>query len=191
MALPFVFLDRDGTLNIDSGYLNSPEKIHLIEGAAEAVSVLRSLGFGVLVVSNQSAVGRGMATEEQIEACNQEVQRKLLAVDGKAKIDRFFFCPHHPTDGCNCRKPKIGMLENFLRDTDISIEHSWIIGDKLSDLEFGANLGIPSSARLLVMTGEGERESQHGERLASLGRAVQNVLSGAELIRNEASLGKV
>lgn len=154
-----VFLDRDGTLNVEKEYLHLPSEFEFIPGAAEAVKLLNQAGFLVIVVSNQSGVARGYYSEEDVYHLHRHVDR-LLAEQG-ANIDAWLFCPHHP-DGrgsyalpCNCRKPEPGMLREAARRFDIDLEQSWMIGDKLIDLQAGQRAGCSS---ILVRTGYGAEE---------------------------------
>lgn len=151
-----VFLDRDGTINVDSGYVVSPEQVRLIDGAAQSIALIRNHGFSVVVVTNQSAVGYGMASLEDIEATNEEVRSQLKEENPQALIDAILFCPHLPQNGCECRKPKIGMVSHIVKQSNFQTEGCWIVGDKLSDLEFGKNLGILPMQRILVLTGHGQ-----------------------------------
>ena len=162
--MKFVFLDRDGTINVDNHYVFRPEHLSLVPGSAQAISSLKKAGYCLAVVSNQSAVGRGLATVTDVEQTNAELQRLLFQEDSNAAIEYFFYCPHRPDETCCCRKPQTGLLENLTVEHEIDLARSWVVGDKLSDLEFGANLGIPFKQRLLVLTGHvaDELEKAHG-----------------------------
>ncbi len=150
-----VFLDRDGTINHDPGYLGDPDHAVLIKGAATGLRILREeLGFIILVVSNQSGIARGLITKENVDAVNERIN-ELLMKEG-AGVDRFYYCPHHPdfsadTD-CNCRKPMTGMIEEAVREFDIDLSRSFMIGDSKSDIECGKNAGMKT---ILVRTGNG------------------------------------
>src|SRR3989442_2522604 len=117
-AVPVVYLDRDGTLNFDPGYLNQPQQLRLLPGVGPAVARLNRAGFKAVVLSNQSGVARGLITQDQLEAIHQRL-RELLAEDG-ARLDRIFICPHHPDDGCACRKPAPGLVQRAQRKLDVS-----------------------------------------------------------------------
>jgi D-glycero-D-manno-heptose 1,7-bisphosphate phosphatase len=155
-----VFLDRDGTLTEERGYLNHPDYLELIPNAAEAVALLNQNGLKVIVVTNQSGVARGFFPESLL-AILHEKMRALL--DKKhARIDAVYYCPHHPSVGeapyrkdCECRKPKTGMLERAAREFSLDIARSYFIGDKLSDMETAWNAGCKA---ILVMTGYGKGE---------------------------------
>lgn len=151
-----VFLDRDGTINVDTGYHSDPDTLQLIPGAARAIGELKAAGFKVAIVSNQSAIARGLATKERVEATNEALRSRLISADSRAAVDGFLYCPHGPEDNCECRKPLPGMLLEFSRRWSINLADCWLIGDKKSDLDSGTNCGIPFSRQLLVLTGEGE-----------------------------------
>jgi histidinol-phosphate phosphatase family protein len=105
-----VFLDRDGTLNIDTGYITDPELIEPLPFAAEGLARIKSLGFQTIIVTNQSAIGRGMAKREDVDATNLELLRKLSVINSQATIDHVLYCEHAPKDNCDCRKPNTGMV---------------------------------------------------------------------------------
>jgi len=153
-----VFLDRDGTINVEKGYLYKIEDFEFIPGAPEAIKRLKDAGFLVIVVSNQSGVGRGYFDERAVETLHRHIQQELVAYG--TSIDAFYFCPHHPGEGvgdymvvCNCRKDAPGMLLQAAVEYDIDLQQSFMIGDKLADIEAGQRAGCQS---ILVMTGYGE-----------------------------------
>lgn len=155
-----VFLDRDGTINEEREYLSKVEDFALIEGAAEALSLLANAGYLVVVVTNQSGIGRGYYTEEDLENINRHMTAELEKLG--AKVDAFYFCPHHPIHGtgkykkeCDCRKPLPGMLLQAAADLGVDLASSWMIGDKKSDLDAGSAAGCRS---ILVKTGYGKTE---------------------------------
>ena len=153
-----VFLDRDGTLSIDSGYITDPALMVLYPGAASALSSIKALGYRAVIVTNQSAIGRGMARAAEVEATNARCVQLLAEQDSEAAIDLVLYCPHHPDEGCLCRKPKAGMVRNDKFPWEFEPKECWMIGDKLSDLKFGVELGIPPERCLLVLTGDGAGE---------------------------------
>ena len=153
-----VFLDRDGTINMDYGYINHPEKIDLISGAGEAIKKLNDAGFKVIVVSNQAGIARGLATEDQVQSCNKTVLKKVLNTGGI--IDAIYYCPHHTEHGthpfkqkCNCRKPDIGMITEAQKKFNLDLSKSFMVGDKTTDIEMGKNAGLKT---VFVLTGKGE-----------------------------------
>ncbi len=153
-----VFLDRDGTIIEDADYLVHPEQTRLIPGAAAALRRLNDLRIPVVIVTNQSAVARGLASETDLAAVNQRL-RDLLAAAG-AHIDGVYYCPHHPDIGeppyrraCDCRKPLPGLLQRAARELGLDLPASAMIGDNLRDLEAGAAAGC--AMLMLVRTGHG------------------------------------
>ena len=155
-----IFLDRDGTINDEVGYLDRPEKLRMLPGAARAIRLINECGLKAIVVTNQSGVARGFFDEAMVAAIHLKMQ-EFLAAEG-ARIDHFYYCPHHPTDGagsylqeCSCRKPAPGMLLRAAEELALSLNDSYIIGDTLKDIEAGGRIGVKG---VLVQTGYG-RES--------------------------------
>lgn len=160
---PAVFLDRDGTIIDDVDYLTRPDQIRLIPGAAAAIRRLNHAGWIVVVVTNQSAVARGMLTEAGLAEIHARLD-ELLAAEG-ARIDGYYYCPHHPEAAnaayrrvCECRKPAPGMLLQAAREMRLDLEASVMIGDSLRDLEAGKAAGCKTL--MLVRTGHGAAEEQ-------------------------------
>ncbi len=146
-----VFLDRDGTINEDPGYLNDPNQLRLLPGAGEALSLFKKAGFRLVVVSNQSGVGRGLIDLKAIPLIHQRLD-ELLKPWG-VKIDRYELCFHHPDEKCTCRKPKPELILNAAIALQINVAQSYMIGDKDSDLGAGRFAGCKGS--ILVRTGTG------------------------------------
>jgi len=142
-----VFVDRDGTLNQDSGYVTSPDQLVLFPGVPEAIARLNQLGVLVLMVTNQSAIGRGMMTIEDLESIH--VRLASLIRPYGASIDGFFSCPHHPHDGCGCRKPERGLIDQAVDRFSLDLSKCYLVGDKRSDLEVAQKVAIPG---VLVLT---------------------------------------
>ena len=130
-----VFFDRDGTLIVDRGYLSSPDQVEFPAGALEMLRELQRRGFALVVISNQSGIGRGFISEEEARAVDERF-RGLLAGEG-ISLDGVYYCPHLPEDGCDCRKPKPGLLLEAARELDLDLEESYMVGDKISDAEAG------------------------------------------------------
>lgn len=149
-----VFLDRDGTINVDTGYLSNPDELTLIEGSSEAVKKLNGYGLKVIVVSNQSGAGRGYFTASDIASVNARLA-ELLEKDG-ARIDGAYYCPHRPDEDCPCRKPRPGMVLKAAVEHGVDPGVSYVVGDKASDVELARNTGAKS---VLVMTGMGKGEA--------------------------------
>lgn len=156
MARPAVFLDRDGVLIEDVVLLTKRDQVHLYPGVALALRKLHEAGFALVVVSNQTVVARGLATEEDVEQINGYIQR-LLYESSRVRIERFYFCPHHPNAtlpqyrvNCKCRKPRSGMLLQAAGDLDLDLAASYMVGDRISDVIAGRNAGCMT---LLAETG--------------------------------------
>lgn len=134
-----VFFDRDGTLIYDLGYPREPEKVRLLPGAGEALLELQRQGFCLVLVSNQSGVGRGLLSQEDVERVHRQVVA-CLAEYG-VHLDGAYYCFHAPWEGCDCRKPSPGLLLQAAEELDIDLVHSFIVGDKVSDIEAGRRAG--------------------------------------------------
>lgn len=147
MKRPAIFLDRDGTLIEEVNFLSRVEDLRLFPFTSDAVNQLKDSGYLVIVVTNQSGIGRGIYTEDDMHAIHAQIQVEL-----ENAIDAFYFCPHLPDDGCECRKPGLGMIESALTDFDIDLEKSWMVGDKKIDVETGI---IGNMLTALVLTGYG------------------------------------
>lgn len=150
-----IFLDRDGTLNEDPGYLNDPAKLVLLPGVGESLSVLKNdYHFKLIVVSNQSGIARGLISEENVIAINKELNKKLSSF--KVQIDAFYYCPFHPEfnneEECVCRKPSPKMIFDAAKDYNIDLSLSYLIGDTVVDVEAGINAKVKT---ILVKTGKG------------------------------------
>ena len=153
---PAVFLDRDGTLNVDRSYLTKPEQMQVLPGVGAALKQLRSAGFACVVVTNQSAIGRGMMTAQELDAVHAEMHRQLDAV--QASLDGLYYCPFAPPTEDKLavyhpdRKPAPGMLLRAARELDLDLAASWMIGDTPRDIIAGHNAGCRGG--ILVRTGQ-------------------------------------
>jgi D-glycero-D-manno-heptose 1,7-bisphosphate phosphatase len=180
---PAVFLDRDGTIIEEVGYLHDPSKVKLIPGAAEAVRRLNERGVAVVVVTNQSGVGRGRFSESAVARVHDELARQLAG--GGARWDGVYYCPHHPDDGCDCRKPGPGMFRRAAAEHGLDLGRSFVVGDKVSDIRAGMLLGCRT---VLVLTGYGVEEARRAGAAgltpdhvaADLGAAADSVLRELE-----------
>jgi histidinol-phosphate phosphatase family protein len=150
-----VFLDRDGVVVEDAHYLRTPDQLRLIPGSARAIARLRDAGFKVILVTNQSAVARGLVTRKDVGRVHRAL-RGLLKKEG-ALLDAIFVCPHHPgfDRACRCRKPGTGMLEAAARRFGLDLGRCFLVGDKTSDVQTARNAGC---AGVLVRTGKGGRD---------------------------------
>ena len=142
-----VFLDRDGTLNEDRGYVTAVEDFVLLPGVCEGIARLNQEGFLVIVITNQSALARGLMTEEDLSRLHEHFA-DLLRRAG-AHVDAWYFCPHHPEAGCECRKPRPGMIQEAVRDFGLDVSRCFFVGDKESDLEAAQSAEV---AGVLVKT---------------------------------------
>ncbi|WHZ25174.1 MAG: ADP-heptose--lipooligosaccharide heptosyltransferase II [Nitrospira sp.] len=149
-----VFLDRDGTLNEDTGYVKSPDEMKLLPGVGSALVRLKQAGARLVVVTNQSGVGRGYFTSTDLEAIHARL-RSLLAGDGVV-LDGLYVCPHHPDDRCHCRKPARAMVDRAIAELQVDVSRSYVIGDSARDVELAKQVGAQS---LLVMTGPSGTEA--------------------------------
>ena len=153
---PAVFLDRDGVLTRDIGLLTRSDQVELYTYAPQAIRRLQEAGFAVVVVSNQTVVARGLASEQDVELTHARIQ-ELLQKSGGGQIDRFYFCPHHPNATlpqyrveCDCRKPRSGLLLQAAQELDLDLGASYMVGDRISDIIAGQRAGCRT---ILVRTG--------------------------------------
>lgn len=166
-----VILDRDGTINVEKDYLHRIEDFEFEKGAIEGLKLLAELGYIFVVVTNQSGIARGYYTEEDLIKLNNYIN-ECLEKEG-VKIEKFYYCPHHPEKGidkyrveCNCRKPNTGMLEEAIREFNIDLEGSFMVGDNISDIEAGIRTKMTP---ILVKTGHG---MEHIEKMNELGVSI-------------------
>jgi D-glycero-D-manno-heptose 1,7-bisphosphate phosphatase len=160
---PAVFIDRDGTLTEEVGYVNHPQRLNLLPRSAAAVRRLNDAGIATVVVTNQAGVARGYFTEEIMHAVNERLVDQLKRAG--AHLDGLYVCPHHPTEGappfrmdCDCRKPRPGLLLRAAADLDLDLAASTIVGDKPSDLAVAPRVGARG---VLVLTGYGLGEWEY------------------------------
>ena len=150
-----VFIDRDGTLNEDPGYLSDPAEVVLYPDTGEALALLKKYGFLLIVISNQSGIARGLMTAKEVDAVNDRINFYLG--EYKVKIDAFYYCPAHPDfsseEECKCRKPSPKLLFDAASEFNVDLQKSYFIGDTATDIECGKNAGIKT---ILVRTGKGE-----------------------------------
>lgn len=179
---PAIFLDRDGTLNHGAGYVSHPSRFRLFAWTVESIRAIRDEGFLAVMVTNQSGVGRGYFSEEMLLGIHRDL-KALLAAAGTA-LDGIYYCPHRPDEGCDCRKPKPGMLLRAERELGCDLSRSWIVGDNESDLKAGWAVGAKAA---LVRTGDGEGNLEHQSKrwarppdlvAAQLQQAVCDILWG-------------
>ncbi len=176
-----VFLDRDGTINEEVGYLDSLEKLRIFSAAFDAVRMINTSGMKVVVVTNQSGVARGFFDEAFLKTVHEHM-RKTFQERG-AFIDRFYYCPHHPTEGvgryrvsCGCRKPEPGMLLQASEELDIDLSSSYMVGDTARDMESATRAGATG---ILVKTGYGREVALSGIGAAYI---AEDILDAAQWI---------
>jgi D,D-heptose 1,7-bisphosphate phosphatase len=181
-----VFLDRDGTLNEDPGFIGDPLKVKLYPDVGEALAHLKNImGFKLIVVSNQSGIARGLVTKDDVDLVNMQVNKLLSKYD--VSIDGFYYCPYHPDfnseEECKCRKPSPEMVLKAAREFNVDLSKSYIIGDSIVDVECGMNLKLKT---ILVKTGQG-RESfsilQKRNKLPTF--VANNFFDACNIIKND------
>ena len=156
MAHKVVFLDRDGTLNEEMGYINHIERVTLLPRVGQGIRLLNQHDLKVVVITNQSGVARGYFPESLIHLVHQKME-DLLKMEG-AYLDGIYYCPHHPDVKCRCRKPATGLVEDAVKDLDLDCSQSYMIGDRGLDIEFGHQIGAKG---ILVLTGYGKGEWEY------------------------------
>ena len=162
-----VFIDRDGTLSEEVGYINHPERFRLFPYSAQAIKHLNDNGWLAIVTTNQAGVARGYFSEEMIQTVHKALEQELTAAG--ARLDAIYYCAHHPSVGeppyrldCDCRKPKPGLIRRAAGDFKIDLANSWMVGDRYSDIELARNAGVKSA---FVLTGYGRGEWEHQRQL--------------------------
>ncbi len=151
-----VFIDRDGTIARDVPYCSDPKDLHLLPGAIEGIRRLNDDQRSVVIVTNQSGIARGYFSEETLARIHEKMLTELRK--GGAKVDAIYFCPHHPDEGCPCRKPEPGLLLRAASDLGLDVGQSYVIGDRYMDVEMGRKAGCKAS---LLVWREEERERLH------------------------------
>src|SRR5205085_9043060 len=158
MKRPAVFIDRDGTLSEEVGYINHPSRFRLFPYSSEAIRVLNNAGWLAIVITNQAGVARGYFSEELIVNVHDQLKRDLQ----DAQLDAVYYCAHHPSVGeppyrfdCDCRKPKPGLIFRAAEEFNVDLEDSWMVGDRYGDVELARNAGVHSA---FVLSGYGRGE---------------------------------
>ena len=175
MPRPAAFLDRDGVLVREVGYILRPDRVEVLTGAAAGMAALREAGFAVGVATNQSAVGRGLLSEESLSEIHAEIARRLRAEHPGAFWDALYHCPHLPGAACSCRKPRPGMLLEASGEHDLDLAASWMLGDSDRDVQAGRAAGC----RTLSLPGA------EGAFTAGADLQARSLLEAALLIRSE------
>ena len=188
-----VFLDRDGTVIEEVGYLNRLDRVAFFPWSVDAIRVLNEAGLLVVVVTNQAGVARGYFDEGLVRDTHALIDRRLAA--GRARVDAYYYCPHHPQgvveslrQACECRKPKPGMIHQAAHDLDIDIPGSFVVGDRWLDVEMGRAAGTQA---VLVRTGYGQNEERRPDDQVTADYVADNLMDAASWIlrtlRNEAA----
>jgi D-glycero-D-manno-heptose 1,7-bisphosphate phosphatase len=158
-----VFIDRDGTISEEVGYINHPSRFSLFPFTVAAIKHLNENGWLAIVITNQAGVARGYFSEEMIQTVHEQMARDLEAAG--ARLDAIYYCAHHPSVGespyrldCDCRKPKPGLISRAAAEFEINLPESWMVGDRYSDIELARNAGVKSA---FVMSGYGRGEWEH------------------------------
>ncbi|RPJ61947.1 MAG: HAD family hydrolase [Dehalococcoidia bacterium] len=142
MANRAVFIDRDGTMAIDAHYCSCTEDFKLYPNTARGLKILRDHGYKLIVITNQSGIGRGIFNEETLHKIHEKMINDLACED--VRVDGIYYCPHHPDEKCDCRKPKPKMVMQAVKDHDIDLSGSFVIGDMQMDIDLGKNIGCPA-----------------------------------------------
>jgi len=175
----YVVLDRDGTIIVERHYLSDPQQIKLIPGATVGLREMMGMGLGLVVITNQSAIGRGFFDRMRLDLIHRHL-REMLAHEG-VQLTAIYFCPHVPEDNCPCRKPRLGLLEQAARELTFDPRISFVIGDKPCDIELGRGVGATT---FLVRTGYGTQVDAEGvttpdyivDGLGDAARVIQHLL---------------
>ena len=148
-----VIIDRDGVINHDSqAYIKSPEEWLPIEGSLEAIAALNRGGYQVVIATNQSGIARGHYDLPMLNSIHEKLHRELLKVNGQ--VDEIFFCPHQPSDNCECRKPKPGLMLQIQKKYNVDLKECFFIGDSTTDIQLARTVGCKP---ILVLTGNGAK----------------------------------
>lgn len=172
----FVILDRDGTIITERNYLSHHSQVELIPNAAIGLKQLINLGLGLLVVTNQAGIGRGYFNLDDLKLIHKKMT-DLLAIEG-VTLDGIYFCPHIPEDNCNCRKPKLGLVEKASKKYNFNPKECFVIGDKALDITLGQNMGAKT---FLVRTGYGAKVEK--ENIAKPDYVVDDLLQASVTIK--------
>ena len=188
---PAVFIDRDGTISEEVGYVNHPSRFRLFPYSSEAIRILNNNDWLAILITNQAGVARGYFSEEMIVSVHDQLKRDLQ----DAQLDAIYYCAHHPSVGeppyrfdCDCRKPKPGLIERAAKDFAIDLGVSWMVGDRYSDVELARNAGL-RSAFLLSGYGMGEWEYQRHSWKHQPDIVCENLLEAVKMIVNMDSSG--
>jgi D-glycero-D-manno-heptose 1,7-bisphosphate phosphatase len=188
MKKPAVFIDRDGTISEEVGYVNHPTRFRLYPYSGDAIKKLNDNNWLAIVVTNQAGVARGYFSEDVILSVHDQLKRQLATQN--ARLDAIYYCAHHPTVGeppyrvdCDCRKPKAGLINRATTDFEVDLSKSWMVGDRYSDVELAHNAGL-RSAFVLSGYGRGEWEFQRSHWKLQPDLVCENLLEAVQSILN-------
>jgi len=183
---PAVFIDRDGTISEEVGYVNHPSRFRLFQYSPQAIKKLNDNHWLAIVVTNQAGVARGYFSEDVVVTIHDQLNKELE--NQHARLDAIYYCAHHPSVGeppyrldCDCRKPKAGLINRASADFDIDLASSWMVGDRYSDVELARNAGL-QSAFVLSGYGRGEWEYQRSSWKLQPDLVCENLLEAVESI---------
>lgn len=184
-----VFMDRDGTISEEVGYINHPSRFRLFPYTAPAIRLVNEAGWLAIVVTNQAGVARGYFSEDMVQTIHAQLKQELE--NEGARLDAIYYCAHHPSVGdppyrldCDCRKPRPGLIRLAAEDFDIDLDKSWMVGDRYSDIEMAQNAGV-NSALLLSGYGRGEWEHQRHNWKLQPQLVTEDLLEAVTAIINE------
>jgi D-glycero-D-manno-heptose 1,7-bisphosphate phosphatase len=183
---PALFMDRDGTVSEEVGYVNHLSRFRLFPYSAKAIKLLNDNGWLAIIVTNQAGVARGYFSEDVILSVHEQIERDLQTAS--AKLDAIYYCAHHPSVGappyrldCDCRKPKTGLIDRASADFQIDLDRSWMVGDRYGDIELARNAKL-HSAFVLSGYGRGEWEYQRGSWSMEPEVVAENLLEVVKII---------
>jgi len=173
-----VILDRDGTIILEKQkYITKPEQISFLPGSIDGMKKIYNAGFNIIIITNQSVVGRGIISKNQLEKIHESIIQKLL--EKKIKLKGIFYCPHNPNVGCICRKPNIGLVTQATKDLNFNTKSSFLVGDQKTDIELAKKI---NSTSILVLTGQGKKFEKELKNQANY--IANNLSDAADLIIN-------
>ena len=174
-----VFIDRDGTINVNIEYLDDPNNFKMYPGVAKGIKLLKKNGFKIIVITNQSGIARGYFSKETLEKIHKKMENELSKKG--AKVDAIYYCPHHPDDNCDCRKPETGLFKKAFKDFNIDSFKSYLIGDRMLDIEAGYKMGLKT---VLVPEDKEKVEKEMRESNIKPNYICENFYSGVRYILN-------